>query len=232
MPMADVLALVATLVATLVVSTVFHLLVIALLPSRIRERVSWLKMSIRKHLLSPTVNMEMISKAAAADGQARPTGEVLEQAAACMRSAGLDVTGNDMSLRAPVKVGMQSMSLSIRFASDDDGNFEQAEVVVDAECGYRDFESCVTEMREAQIKARDAMSKAGMSPDGTFCIACRLKSLPQAKTMLDSIDADMMSYRTPDGHTFDLYDNKIEYYDTEVHRGMTSLLKKMLVAHS
>ena len=227
--MADILTVVLT---SLAASTAFYLLVIPLLPSRIRERVSWWKMSVRKHLLSPTVNMEMVSKAAAADGQAVPSDKMLEQAAACMRSADLDVTGNDMSLRAPVKVGMQSMSLSVQFASDDDGNFEQAEVVVAAECGYRDFEICITEMREAQIKARGALSKAGMSPDGTFCIVCRLKSLPQAKTILDSIDADMMSYRTPDGRTFDLYDNKIEYYDTEVHRGMTSLLKKILVAHS
>lgn len=228
--MADVLALVGI---GLVVSTAFHLLVLPLLPSRIRERVSWWKMSVRKNLLSPTVSMEMVSKASAsAGGQATPTDEVRERAAASMRSAGLDVAGNDMSLRAPVKVGMQSMSLSVRFASDDDGNFEQAVVVVEAECRYGDFESCVTEMREAQIKAKEAVSKAGVSPDKTFCIVCRLKSLPQAKTMLDSIDADMMSYRTPDGHTFDLYDNKIEYYDTEVHRGMTSFLKKMLVAYS
>lgn len=227
--MADVLTLVAT---GLAMSTIFHMLVIPLLPSRIRERISWWKMSVRKHILSPTVNMEMVSKAVAADGSAMPVGEVQERVEAHMRSAGLDVTGNDMSLRAPIRVGTQAMDLSARFASDDDGAFEQVEVVVDAECRYRDFESCIAEMREAQIKAKDVLLNAGMVPDRTFCIVCRLKSLPQAKTLLDSIDVKMMSYRTPDGRTFDLYDNKIEYYDTEVHRGMTSFLKKMLVAHA
>lgn len=50
--------------------------------------------------------------------------------------------------------------------------------------------------------------------------------------MLGLIDAEVMSYRTPDGRTFDLYDNRIEYYDTEVHRGMMSFLKRMLVAYA
>ena len=230
MLMSDVLTLVAT---GLVISTVFHMLVLPLLPSRIRERVSWWKMNIHKHILSPTVNMEMISKAAAAaDRPAEPASEAQKRAADHMSSAGLDVTGNDLLLKAPVRVGGQTLDLSIRFASDDDGAFEQAEIVVGAQCRYRDFERCIAEMREAQAKAKDVLSKAGMTPDKTFCVACKLKSLPQAKAMLESIDADMMSYSTPDGHTFDLYDNKIEYYDTEVHRGMMSFLKKMLVADS
>lgn len=55
----------------------------------------------------------------------------------------------------------------MRFASGDDGAFEQAEVAVDAECGYGDFEVCIAEMREAQIKAKEAMSKAGMAPGKT-----------------------------------------------------------------
>lgn len=229
MPMVDVTTAVAT---SLAVSTLFYMVVIPLLPSRIRERVSWWAASLRKYVLSPTVSMEMVSKASAGDGQAEPAGEVLERAAGRMRSAGLDVTSNDLSLRSPVMVGMQEMSLSVRLISDDNGAFEQAEIVVGAKCRYRDFERCIVEMREAQIRAKEAMSEAGMTPDRTFCIVCKLKSLPQAKTILGSIDADMMSYSTPNGQAFDLYGNKIEYYDTEVHRGMMSLLKKMLVAHA
>ena len=183
--------------------------------------------------MHPTVNMEMISKAAAAaDRPAEPVGEVQKRTADHMISIGLDVTGDDLLLEAPVRVGSRALGLSIRLASDDEDAFEQAEIVVEAQCRYKDFEICTAEMREAQARAKDALSKAGMTPDKAFCVACKLKSLPRAKVMLESIDADMMSYSTPDGHTFDLYDNKIEYYDTEVHRGMMSFLKKMLVAHS
>lgn len=229
MPMADVLTLVAV---GLAISTVFHLLVLPLLPSRVREGASWWRMRLRMYLRSSPVGMELVSKATAPGGPPEPAGEVWDRTAASMRAAGLDVTGNDTSLEARVKVGRQSLSLSVRLAAGDDGAFEQAEIVVGAECGYRDFEGCIAEMREAQAKAREALSGAGLVHDKTFCIVCKLESLPQAKVMLDSVDADMMSYTTPDGHAFDLYGNKIEYCDTEVHRGMTSFLKKVLVAHS
>lgn len=229
MPMADVLTLVAV---GLAISTAFHLLVLPLLPSCIREKASRYKMRLRMYVLSTTVSMEMVSKAAAGGGPAEPVSEVQERAAGHLREAGLYVTGNDLSLEARVNVEGHTLTMSVRFASDDVGDFEQAEIVVGAECGYRDFEGCIAEMRDAQVLAKDALSKAGLAPDKTFCIACKLKSLPQAKAMLDSIDADMMSYTTPEGHAFDLYDNKIEYYDTKVHRGMMSFLKKVLVVHS
>lgn len=228
--MAEVLTLVAT---GLAVSTAFHLLVLPLLPARVRERGYWWKMRLRTYFRLAPVGIELVSKAAAAEGRpAEPTGDVRERAAASMREAGLDVTSNDLLIEARVPVGKQALSLSVRFASDDDGAFEQAEIVVGAKCGYRDFERRVMEMREAQIKAGDILSSAGLAPDKAFCIACKLESLPQAKVMLDSINADMMSYKTADGHAFDLYDNKIEYYDTEVHGDMMLFLKKVLVAHS
>lgn len=230
MPMADVLALVAV---GLAISTIFHLVVLPFLPPRVMESMSWWRMRLRMYLRSSPVDMEMISKAAStAGGPVEPAGDVLDRVAASMRSANLGVTSGDLSLEARVRVGGQTLGLSVRLASDDEGSFEQAEIVVGAKCGYRDFESCIAEMREVQTRARGALSEAGLVPDNEFCIACKLESLPQAKVMLDSIDADMMSYRTPDGHAFDLYGNKIEYYDTEVHRGMTSFLKKVLVAHS
>ena len=227
--MEDIAALV---LAGLAVSTVFHLLVLPLLPPRIREAASRWDMQLRRHALPPTVGMEMVSRASAPGGRPEPTGRAREQAAAHMRSAGLDVEGSGASLTSRIKVGEQTMSLSVRFASDDDDAFEQAEIVVGAECRYRDFESCVAEMREAQRKAKDVLSRAGMTLDKTFCVSCRLKSLPQAKAMLGSIDADMMSYSTPDGQKFGLYGGRIECCGTEVHRGMTSLPKKMLAAHS
>ena len=229
MRMEDIVALV---IAGLAASTVFHLLVLPLLPPRIREAASRWDMQLRRHALPPTVGMEMVSRASAPGGRLETTGRVREQAAAHMRSAGLDIAGSGASLVARIKVGEQTMGLSVRFASGDDDAFEQAEIVVEAECRYRDFESCVVEMREAQRKAKDVLSRAGMTLDKTFCVACRLESLPQAKAMLSSIDADVMSYSTPDGQKFGLYGNRVEYYGTELHRGMTSFLKKMLVAHS
>lgn len=69
--MADVITIVA---AGLAISTAFHLLAIPLLPSRIMDGISWWKMSVRKHVLPPTVNMEMVSRAVAADGPAMPVG--------------------------------------------------------------------------------------------------------------------------------------------------------------
>ena len=229
MPVSDALVLV---VVGLGASTLFHMFVLPFLPSRVREKVSWWKMSLRKYVLSPSVGVEMVSKAAAAGGEARPAGEARERAAACMRAAGFDVAGKDTEIKAPVRVGRRDLDLSVQFASDENGDFEQAEIVVGTECRYRDFEIRVAEMREAQAKAVRALSEAGMSPSKEFCVVCKLGSLPQAKVLLDSIDAETMSYSTPDGHTFDLYDNKIEYYDTEVHKGMTSFLKKVLVVHS
>lgn len=229
MPMADVLTLVAV---GLAISTAFHLLVIPLLPSYIREKASLYKIRLRMYDLSTSVGMEMASRAATGSGPAEPAGEVRERAAGHLREAGLDVTGNDLSLEARVNVEGHALTMSVRFASDDDGAFEQAEIVVGAECGYRDFEGCIAKMRDAQALAKGALSKAGLAPDKTFCIACKLKSLPQAKAMLDSIDADMMSCTTPEGHAFDLYNNKVEYCDTKVHRGTMSFLKKVLVAHS
>lgn len=227
--MADALALVAV---GLAISAAFHLLVIPLLPSRIREKASRYKMRLRMYVLPTTVSMEMVSKAAAGSGPAEPAGKVQERAAGHLREEGLDVTGSGRSLEARVNVEGDTLTMSVRFASDDGGAFEQAEIVVGAECGYKDFEGCIAEMRDAQVLAKDALSRAGLAPDKTFCIACKLESLPRAKAMLDSIDADMMSCTTPEGRAFDLYDNKIEYYDTKVHRGMMSFLKKALAVHS
>ena len=222
---------VAHVLAGLAASTAFYLLVLPLLPSSVREKVSRWKMRLHKYVLSPTVSVEMVAKAAARE-EGVPIGDMQERVAGCMRSAGLKVASGSLSLAAPVRVGQQTLDLSVKFSPDGDGAFEQADVVVGARCGYRDFESCITEVREAQTKAKGVLSGAGMALEGRFCVVCRLKSLPQAKAMLDSIKADTMSYRTPDGRMFDLYDNKIEYYDTEVHRGMTSFLKRVLVAHS
>ena len=227
--MADMLAYVA---AGLAASSAFHLLVLPLLPSGIRERASRLRMRLRRHVLPPAVCAEMVSRAApGAPGM--PAGDARRRAAECMRSAGLDVTEDGMALEAPVMVGRQALSLSVRLAPDDGGALDHAEIaVVAAGCGYRGLEVCIAEMREAQTKAKAALSEAGLAFDGTFCIVCRLGSLPQAKAMLDTIDADAMSCSTPDGHRFALYGNRIEYYDIEVHRDMMSSIKKMLVAHS
>ena len=229
MPMADALTLVAV---GLAISTAFHLLVLPLLPSCIREKASRYKMRLRMHVMSTTVSMEMISKAAGGSGPDEPAGEVQERAAGHLREAGLDVSGNDLSLEARVNVEGHTLTMSVRFASDGDGAFKEAEIVVGAECRYGDFEGCIAEMRDAQVLAKDALSRAGLAPDKTFRIACKLKSLPRAKAMLDSINADMITCTTPEGHAFDLYDNKVEYCDTKVHRGMMSYLKKVLAVHS
>ena len=219
-------------VAGILVSVIVNLVVLPLLPPSIRERVYWWTRRFRRYVLSRSVTMEMVSKASPLDGQARAAGEVRKRAAASMRSEGLDVTEDYLLLKAVVAVGRQDIDLSVRFVSDENDDFEQAEIVVGAKCGYRNLEICIAEMRGAQEKAKSALSKADMSFDEEFCIVCKLGSLPTARMLLDSFDADMTSCRTPDGHAFDLYDNKIEYYDTEVHRGMTSFLKKVLVAHS
>ena len=222
----------ALVLAGLAVSTAFHLLVVPLLPPRIREVASRWDALLRRHVLPPTVGMEMVSRASAPGGRPEPTGRAREQAAAHMRSAGIDVAGSGASLTSRIKVGEQTMSLSVRFASDDDDAFEQAEIAVEAECRYGDLEVCVAEMKEAQRKAGEALSGAGIALDRTFCIACRLESLPRARAMLASIGADVVSCGAPGGQRFDLYGGRIECCGTEVHRGMTSLPKKMLAAHS
>lgn len=222
----------APVLAGLAVSTAFHLLVMPLLPPRIREGASRWEMLLRRHVLPHTVGMEMVSRASAPGGRSEPVGKVREQAESRMRSAGIDVAGSGASIAARIRVGEQTMSLSVRLAAGDGGAFEQAEIVVGSECRYRDLEICVAEMREAQGKAGEALSGAGMALDRTFCVACRLESLPRAKAILGAIGAGMVSCSTPGGQRFDLYGNKIECYDTEVHRDMTSLLKKMLAAHS
>lgn len=228
--MADALALVA---AGLAASTAVHLLVLPLLPPRVREGASRCRMRLRMRLWPARVGMEMVSKATAAEGgPAEPAGDVRERVAASMREAGLGVTSDGPSLNARVPVGRQALSLSVRLASDGDGAFERAEIAVGAECGYRDFEVCIVEMREAQVKARDALSRAGLVHEKTFRIACKVGSLPQAMALLGTIDADMMSYRTPDGHAFNLYGDRVEHYGTEVHGAMMSFLKKALAAHS
>ena len=120
----------------------------------------------------------------------------------------------------------------MRLASDGDGAFERAEIAVGAECGYRDFEVCIVEMREAQVKAKEALSKAGLAHEKTFRIACKVGSLSRARAVLGSIGADTVRYTTPGGHEFDLYGDRIECHDTEVHGDMMSFLRKALAAHS
>lgn len=183
-------------------------------------------------VLPATVSVAMVSKAAAGDGPAEPAGDVLERAAGCMRSAGLDVAGSGLILEARAGADVQAPAVSVRFAADGSGALEQAEIVVGAECGYRDFEGCVAEMRDAQVAAREALSTAGLAPDRAFRIVCRIKSIPRARAMLDSMGADMVSCATPGGRAFDLYGDRIEYYDTRVHRGMMSFLKGVLAARS
>ena len=104
--MADALALVA---AGLAASTAVHMLVLPLLPPRVREEVSRWRMRLRLRLWPARVDMEMVSKAAAAEGgPAEPAGDVRERVAASMREAGFGVTSGGPSLNARVLVGRRA----------------------------------------------------------------------------------------------------------------------------
>lgn len=103
--MADALALVA---AGLAASTAVHMLVLPLLPPRVREVSRW-RIRLRLRLWPTRVDMEMVSKAAAAEGgPAEPAGDVRERVAASMREAGFGVTSGGPSLNAHVLVGRRA----------------------------------------------------------------------------------------------------------------------------
>ncbi len=111
--MADALALVA---AGLAASTAVHMLVLPLLPPRVCEEASRWRMRLRLRLWPARVDMEMVSKAAAAEGgPAEPAGDVRERVAASMREAGFGVTSGGPSLNARVPVGRRALSLSVRW---------------------------------------------------------------------------------------------------------------------
>lgn len=106
-PMADALALVA---AGLAASTAVHMLVLPLLPPRVRGGASRWKMRLRLRLWPARVGVEMVSRAVAAEGgPAEPTGDVRERVAASMREAGFGVTsgGPPLNARSGGKTGAE-----------------------------------------------------------------------------------------------------------------------------
>ena len=157
---------------------------------------------------------------------------MVEKVETTFRTKDYPVSKNDLLLTVSTKIGKQKINADLSFYLDKNGMFGGMEIKTIGGDSFRHLDNCLMEMREADQKIKDVLKDANMKINPKFCLVCKLKSLPQAKTILNSMSTDMMSYKTPDGHDFDLYDGKIEYYDTEMHRDMSSLLKKIIVAHS
>lgn len=219
------------LIIGIISTLIFQVVVYPVLPSTIRERVTYWKAWVRKYYSASHVNFELVSKATTEQPDVLAH-EMVEKVETMFRSKDYPVSRDDLLLTVSTKIGKQEVKANLSFYPDQNGMFDGMEIKTVGGDSFRHLDDCLMEMREADQKIKNVVKDADMKINPKFCLACKLKSLPQAKTILDSMSTDMMSYTTPDGHDFDLYDGKIEYYDTEIHRDMSSLLKKIIVAHS
>ena len=115
---------------------------------------------------------------------------------------------------------------------DDNLVFESMEIRVSSTCKLKNFSDCASELYSARSELQAVVKKLNLELIAEFCMVCEIKTMPNVKIMLDTLKYNTIHCETPAGQNFELQENKIIYYDRNIHRDMTSFIKKVIVTYS
>ena len=221
------------------VTTIFHMFVYPFLPSHVRERMGYGIKFLRKYLSMSDIKLELVSKTKKTErftDTLVPFEEFRAKAIQALQSNGYHVYDDGSSVKATIVIGNQSIMATIDFVSDvfDDDNlvFESMEIRVSSTCKLKNFSDCVSELYSARSELQAAVKKLELELIAEFCMVCEIKTMPNVKIMLDTLNYNTIHCETPAGQNFELQENKIIYYDRNIHRDMTSFIKKVIVTYS
>jgi len=100
------------------------------------------------------------------------------------------------------------------------------------ECGYRNFNSDVRELREAQIKIVKPIRTHVSDFQQPISLICELNSLYELTGVLADVKIGMMYSNLEQSKTkFELSENKITVYDEDINSDMLNFLKKMITVY-
>ena len=226
--------------AGIVAAIIFQTFVEPYLPSHIRERISYGLKFVRKYLSMSDIKLELVSKTKKTElftDTLVPFDEFRDKAIQTLESNGYHVVYNDgSSVKVIIIIGDQSITTTIDFVSDvsDDDNlvFESVEIRVSNTCKLKNFSDCVSELYSARNELQTVVQKLNLELIAEFCIACEIKTMPNVKIMLNTLNYNAIHCETPAGQNFELQENKIIYYDRSIHRDMSSFIKKIIVTYS
>ena len=156
-----------------------------------------------------------------------------------LRSHNLRISDNDdLSVKCTIPIGNQSIITVIDFVSDvsdDDSDellFESMEIRIQNTCTLKNFSDCASELYSALNELRDIVQELNLELKKEFCVICEIKTMPNIKMMLNALNYNAIHCETPDGQNFELQENKILYYDKNIHRDMSTFIKKIIVTYS
>ena len=78
------------------------------------------------------------------------------------------------------------------------------EVRVSNTCKFKDFNDCAHELSTAYKELQAVMQKFNLELIAEFCMVCEIKTMPNIKVMLDTLNYNTIHCETPAGQNFEL----------------------------
>lgn len=223
------------LVIGTVIAVFFQLFLYEFLPDRMKDSARYWRRKIGKIIRPRKIKVELVLKTFSASEKKLDVETTLETLRKEYVRLGFNPAKQNGSLIFDVKIGSNTVIVTINtmpIIAEENEIIDMIECRFKYECGYRNFNSDVRELREAHVKITNPIRKNVSDFQQPISLICELKSLYELTGVLADVKIGMMYSNLEQSNTkFELSENKITVYDDDINSDMLNFLKKMITVY-
>lgn len=205
------------------------------LPDKMKDSAKYWRRKIGKIIRPRKIKVELVLKTFSTSEKQLDIENTLETLRKEFVSLGYNPAKLNGSLTFDVSIGSKTVNVSINTMptiAEEKEIIDMIECRFKYECGYRNFNSDVRELREAQIKIVKPIRTHVSDFQQPISLICELNSLYELTGVLADVKIGMMYSSLEQSKTkFELSENKITVYDEDINTDMLDFLKKMITVY-
>ena len=218
-----------------IIAVFIQLIAYEFLPDRMKDSARYWRRKIGKIIRPRKIKVELVVKTFSVTDKQLDVESTLETLRKEFVGLGYKPAKQNDSLIFDVPVGSNIIHVSLNTMptiSEDKEIIDMIECRFKHECGYRNFNSDVRELREAQMKIAKAIRTHVSDFQEPISLICELNSLYELTGVLADVKIGMMYSNLEQSKTrFELSENKITVYDEDINTDMLSFVKKMVTVY-
>ena len=219
------------LIITIIITATIHI-VLYLSSSRTRHQYKKFKM----WLSQSETKLEMVSKAWPSKSDNLQLDYVKKKIKSCIMCNNYLIHDNGDFLL----IKMDNIDVNVSFYTDeiytenDDIHLAVSglELRFTSKCTFRKFRDSVFDLRESMNKIEKILQKECYDVKDEFIFICTIKNMSIAKMLLGNGEQFTINYETNDNRKFEIHNNKIICYDSDISSRRLNLIKKIIVVYS
>lgn len=220
------------LIVGALISTIIQNIFSGIVPSKTRNKLNYCKQRLRKLVKNTKIQVNLIAKTSDLSVKNNELKAVIDDLRIKFATYGVSVTLNSLIMKIPI--GKNTLETKLTISTFNTGSNEivdQIECTIERECGYRNFENKIYEMREVQKKIGSILRTNYDDFTESLNLSCELKSKCEFIDGLSELKIETFSSKLTNETIVNLHKNKLTITSKELNEQIMLFVRKIVTLY-